>query len=260
MSDQWLILFTLVFARVGGLVMTAPIFGAGAVPLRVRVLLAAALTLLVAPVLWQGPVARIDGPMQYFVLLGGEAIVGACLGLGVLLLVHGMTMAGALISHAGGLSMAETFDPALEEDLPQYSRLLLLTAVCVFFLLGGHRALLAGLLDTFRTIPPGSGALPDSLAEGFSALAVQSFSLGIRAAAPALTALLLATLVLGLIGRTLPQLNVLAVGFGLNALLAFAALGLTLGVVVWTFADQIAPALETIFDTLKTPLRTEWLS
>ena len=53
--------------------------------------------------------------------------------------------------------------------------------------------------------------------------------LGIRAAAPAVTALLLASLILGLVGRTLPQLNVLSMGFGLNAMLAFAALGLTLG-------------------------------
>ena len=261
MNDQWLILFTLVFARVGGLVMTAPIFGAGgAVPARVRVLLTAALTLLVVPVLWQGPIARIDNPAQYFVLLGGEAIVGACLGLGILILVHGMTMVGAVISHASGLSIAETFDPVLEENTPQFSRLLFLLAVCVFFLLGGHRVAMAGLLDTFRTIPPGSGVLPGSLAEGFSTLAGQSFSLGIRAAAPALTALLLATLILGLIGRTLPQMNVLALGFGLNSLLAFAALAVTLGVATWAFADQIAPALETILDALKTPLRTEWLT
>ena len=80
-------------------------------------------------------------------------------------------------------------------------------AVCVFFLLGGHRAAMAGLLDSFHAIPPGSGAAPRSLAEGLSTLVGQSFSLGIRAAAPALTALMLATLVLGLIGRTLPQLK-----------------------------------------------------
>ena len=71
-----------------------------------------------------------------------------------------------------------------------------------------------------------------------------------------MTALLLATLILGLIGRTLPQLNILTLGFGLNALLAFAALGLTLGAAAWAFQDQIQPAMETIFDALKTPLRS----
>ncbi len=261
MDERWLILFPLVFARVGGLVMTAPIFGAGgAVPVRVRVLLTAALTLLVVPVLWQGPALRIESLPQYAVLLGGEAIVGACLGLGIMVLVHGMTMAGSVIAQASGLSLAETFDPAIEENVPQFSRLLFLLAVCVFFLVGGHRAAMAGLLDTFRTIPPGSGALPPSLSEGLSTLVSQSFSLAIRAAAPALTALLLATLILGLIGRTLPQMNVLALGFGLNTLLAFAALAATFGIIAWAFADQIAPALETIFNALKTPFRSEWLT
>ena len=79
-------------------------------------------------------------------------------------------------------------------------------------------------------------------------------------AAPAVTSLLLATLVLGLIGRTLPQLNILALGFGLNSLLAFAALGLTLGAAAWAFQDQIQPAMQTIFNALKTPLKLEWMS
>jgi len=82
----------------------------------------------------------------------------------------------------------------------------------------------------------------------------------VRAAAPALAALILATLILGLIGRTLPQLNVLALGFGANSLLAFATGAVTFGIVVWAFADQIALALELIFDSLKTPLRMEWLA
>ena len=98
------------------------------------------------------------------------------------------------------------------------------------------------------------------MGEGFTTLVSLSFALAIRVAAPAVTALLLANLILGLIGRTLPQLNVLALGFGLNSLLAFAALGLGLGVAAWAFQDQIQPAMEAIFDALKTPLRTEWMS
>ena len=78
-----------------------------------------------------------------------------------------------------------------------------------------------------------------------------SFSLGVRVAAPVVTSLLLATLILGLIGRTLPQLNIFALGFGLNALLAFAALALTFGAAAWAFQDQIEPAMKTIFDALQ---------
>jgi flagellar biosynthesis protein FliR len=260
MNDHWFILFTFVFARVAGLTMTAPIYGTAAVPLQVRLLLASALSLLVTPAEWHGSMAAFHGPVQYFTLLGAEAAIGACLGLGVLVLVHSLTLAGELISRAGGVAMAEAFDPTLDQEVPLFSRLLFLVATSVFLCIGGHRMVMAGLMDTFRTFPPGSGQFPCSLADSFTTLVTQSFSLGIRAAAPALTALLVATLILGLISRTLPQLNILAVGFGLNALLAFAAVALTLGVAAWAFADQIQPMLETIFDALKTPLRTEWLS
>ena len=121
-------------------------------------------------------------------------MIGACLGLGVLILIQGMTLAGELISQASGLKLAEVFDPALDEEVPLFSRLMFLVTVSVFVCLGGHRLVMAGLLDTFQTIPPGGGGFPASLAEGFVTLVSLSFELGIRAAAPAVTALLLATL------------------------------------------------------------------
>jgi flagellar biosynthetic protein FliR len=259
MDETRFILFTLVLARVAGLTMTAPIYGTNEVPLRVRVLLAAALALLIVPSQWHAAIPYPGNAVQYLVLLGSEATIGACLGLGVLILIHGMTLAGELVGQVSGLKLSEVFDPALDQDVPLFSRLMFLMTVSVFVCLGGHRMVMAGLLDTFQTIPPGNGRFPASLAEGFVTLVSQSFALGIRAAAPAVMALLLASLILGLVGRTLPQLNVLSMGFGLNALLAFAVLGLTLGAAMWAFQDQIQPALETIFDALRTPLRTRWL-
>jgi flagellar biosynthesis protein FliR len=260
MTDGKFILFTLVLARVSGLTMTAPIYGGNDVPLRVRAVLAAALALLVIPSQWQATIEYPGNAVHYMVLLGGEALIGACLGLGVLILIHGMTLAGQLVGQASGLGLAEVFDPALDENVSLFSRLMFLVTVAVFLCIGGHRMVMAGLLDTFQTIPLGSGRFPSSLTDGFVTLVTQSFALGIRAAAPAVTALLLATLILGLAGRTLPQLNVLSMGFGVNAMLAFAALGLTLGAAVWAFHDQIQPTLETILDSLKTPLQAKWLS
>jgi flagellar biosynthesis protein FliR len=260
MNDAKLILLTLVLARVAGLTMTAPVFGTAAVPLHVRAFLAAALTLLVAPSQWHVAIEQPGNIVHYLVLLGGEALIGVCLGLGVLILVHSMTLAGEMIGQVSGLRLSDLLDPELDENVPLFSRLMFLLTVAVFLCLGGHRMLMAGLLDTFRTIPPGSGASSRSMAEGFVLLVSQSFSLGVRAAAPAVTALLLATLALGLIGRTLPQLNILSLGFGLNAMLAFAALGLTLGAAVLAFQDQIQPALEALLQSLHTPLRMEWFS
>jgi flagellar biosynthetic protein FliR len=260
MSDEKFILFTFVVARVAGLTMTAPIYGTKETPLQVRILLAMALSLLILPSQWHAAVGNPGNPVYYLLLLGSEAIIGASLGLGILVLLHGMTVAGGLIGQASGLTMADVFDPTLNENVPLFSRLFFLVTVAVFVCLGGHRLVMAGLLDTFRTIPPGSGGFPSSLVDGFVTLVSLSFSLGVRAAAPAVTALMLATLILGLVGRTLPQLNILSVGFGLNALLAFATVGLTLGAAAWAFQDQVEPALETILNALHTPLQAEWMS
>ena len=158
------------------------------------------------------------------VLLGSEAAIGALPGLGRLILVHGMTLAGELISQASGLRMAEVFDPTLDEKVPLFSRLLFLVAVSMFLCIGGHRLVMAGLLDTFRTIPPGSGQFSRSLADGIMTLVGQSFSLGIRVAAPAVTALLAATLDPGPHQADAAAIEHFEPGLRLNAMLAFAVL------------------------------------
>ena len=114
--------------------------------------------------------------VQYLVLLGGEALIGACLGLGVLILIHGMTLAGGLVGQASGLTLSDVFDPTLDENVPLFSRLMFLVTVSVFVCMGGHRMVMAGLLDTFRTIPPGSASIPGSLGDIFVTLVSQSFS------------------------------------------------------------------------------------
>jgi flagellar biosynthetic protein FliR len=254
------VLFTLVLARVGGLVATAPIFGTSAVPMRVRALLALALALIVTPLQHSLTFAQVGSLPNYALLIGGEAILGAFLGLGVMIFVYAMGLAGELVGYAGGLTISDVLDPSVEENIPHFSRFLILLSVCVFLCIGGHRIVMAGLLDTFQAIPPGRFAEPKAMLEASTALVTQSFSLGVRAAAPTMTALLLATIALGLISRTLPQLNVLSLGFGLNAMLTFAVLGLTLGAAIWAFQDEIGPALQTILDALQTPIRNEWLT
>jgi flagellar biosynthetic protein FliR len=258
-NAEKLLLFSLVLTRVSGLTMTAPIYGTSGVPAQVRALLAVVLALLITPTQWDVAVASPQTLPMYLVLVGGELLIGLCLGLGIVVLFSGAQLAGELVSYVSGLMMAEIYDASSDSSVPIFSQLMYLVALAVFVGIGGHRIVMAGVLDTFASIPPGSGVLPDSMAATFVTLVTQSFSLAIRAAAPIVTALLLATLVMGLISRTVPQLNVLMLGFGLNAFLTLAVLSLTLGAAAWAFQDQVEPALETILEALKAPLRRELL-
>ncbi len=253
------ILFSLVLTRISGLTMTAPIYGGKDIPMQVRALLAVALALLITPTQWHVAVAYPGSMPMFLLYIATELLMGLCLGLGIVVLLSGVQLAGEMIGYTSGLMLADVLDPSVETNVPLFSRLMSLVALAAFVCIGGHRLVMAGLLDTFASIPPGSGAVPVSLGEAFVTLVSQSFHLAIRAAIPVVTALLLATVVMGLISRTLPQLNVMAVGFSLNAMLGIGALALTLGAAVGAFQDQIAPAIELLLDALKSPLQTEWL-
>ena len=218
------LVFTLVLVRVSGLMVTTPIFGSKEIPMQVRALLAMAVAVLIMPSQWNTTVPDPGTTLNYAVIVAGELIIGICLGLGITILFSGIQLAGQMIGRIGGLMLADVFDPSVGTSVPIFSRFLLLICTTVFLLIGGHRMVLAGLLDTFVSMPLGGGSLPASLDQeflgklvaAFELLLTQSFSLGIRAAAPVIVSLLLSTLVMGLISRTLPQLNILAVGFGLN--------------------------------------------
>jgi flagellar biosynthesis protein FliR len=251
LQPERFVLFSLVLTRISGLTMTAPIYGASNIPKQIRALLAIALAVLITPMQLHVSVQYPDGLVQFAVLLAAELLIGLCLGLGIVVLLSGVQLAGEMIGYVSGLMLADALDPTTETNVPLFSHLLYLVTVAVFVCMGGHRMVMGALLDTFANIPPGGGAMPNSIADAFVTLVAQSFDLGIRCAIPVVTALLLASLVMALIARTLPQLNVLVVGFGLNAMLTLATMSLTVGAIAWTFQDQVEQALGMILETLR---------
>jgi flagellar biosynthetic protein FliR len=242
--------FTLVLGRVGALIMTAPIFGNRSIPLQGRALIALMISLLVTPLLAQQSSVDMGNLPVFGKHLLSEVLIGLLFGVGITILLNGIQITGQLISQLGGTAIAEAFDPELEESVSVYSQFFFFLTLTMFVLLDGHRMTMSALLDTFAQLPPGEANLGSDYVAALNTLMSQSFALGIRAAAPAMTALLLATLVLGLIGRTLPQINILAVGFGVNSLLSLGCLFTSIGVIAWAFPQQIGTALDILSDAL----------
>lgn len=246
-------IFTLVLVRIAALAAIAPFFGSAEVPLRVRALLAVAISALVVPLEIDKATAAPATTTAFLIAAGAEALVGLTLGLGVLVLFSAVNVAGQMISQASGMQMAEVFDTGGETQLPVLSKLLFWVTLAVFVTIGGHRHVLAALLDTFEWMPPGQGMVTASVGSAMTSILSQSFVLGVRAAAPAMMALVLATLILGLAGRTLPQLNVMSLGFSLNTLVTLGAICLALGTAAWTFQEPLEPVLESLSDALRSP-------
>jgi len=244
-------IFTLVLARVGALIMSAPIFGSRAVPLQARVLITLSITLLVTPLVTSTAPTDMTNLLTYARYLASEALIGVLLGFGVTLLLTGIQLTGQIISQLGGMALANVFDPTLDSNISIYSQLFYFLTLAMFVLLDGHRLMMDALLDTYTWLPPGQASLGTTYVEALTTLLTQSFLLGIRAAAPAMTALLLSTLVLGLIGRTMPQINILAVGFGINSLLTLGCLFTTLGAIAWAFPQQASAAIDLILEAVQ---------
>jgi flagellar biosynthetic protein FliR len=245
------VIFTLVLSRVSGLLMTAPIYGTTEVPARIRGLLAFSLALLITPLqtlkLANPPQTLID----FALLVGGEILVGVTIGVGITILFSGVQVAGQVISQMSGLQMADVYNPGFDSSVSVFSQLLFYVALGVFVIIDGHRRVMGALLDTFSWLPPGGSGMPETVTETLTTLIAQSFVLGVRAAAPAMAALLVATLILGLISRTLPQLNIMTLGFGLNSLITLGAICLSIGTVAWTFQDQVEPVLTSLLEALR---------
>ena len=275
--QQILLIFALVLSRIGGLMMIAPIYGTRDVPRRVRVFLAVALAMLITPtqlgVLVDGPEKMaalvidperdVEQPIDWntetgdpgnlinlAVFIVTEILVGMSLGLGIILLFVGVQLAGQVIAQMSGMAMANVLNPTLDVNIPLISQLLNMVTLAVFVASGGHRVVMGALLETFRTLPLGHAVVSKSLVDVLTTLAGESLEFAVRTAAPVATALLLSTLVLGLIGRTLPQLNILAVGFGLNTLISLSTLALSLGAIAMIFETQVELSLDRVLEAL----------
>lgn len=240
----------LVLCRVAALVAIAPAFGAFVLPARIRLLLAAAITVVVAPLCVQTGTTLPQGLAGFALLAGGEMLIGAVLGLGVAILMSSALVAGQLISQLSGVSLSEVLQPESGESTSAHAQLLYLVALAVYVTLGGQRLLIGALLDSFRQLPPGMTASVGSLGETVLTLVTQSFQLGIRGAAPALAALLLSTVAMAIAARSIPQLNVLSLGLGVNSLIAMSVLVASIGLTAHLLGNQLEPTLASVLQSI----------
>ena len=251
LSLEQFLAFVVVLTRMSGLMLAAPVFGSREVPAQVRALLAFALSLVVLPTQWTALVSSPRNLVDLALLVAGELLIGFTLGLGVMTMFAGVQIGGQIISQTGGVSAADIFNPGFDTSVPVISQFYYMFALAVFLLIGGHQQVLGALLETFRTLPPGSATVTDSVVTSVVQLITQSFALGVRTAAPATTALLLATLVLGLVSRTLPQLNLMALGFGLNAVVMLILLAIGMSALAWLVEYELPEVMEVVEEAIE---------
>jgi flagellar biosynthetic protein FliR len=227
----------MVLFRLTGIFLLAPMFGSSSIPRLVKVMLVVGLSLCVYPMLMgTGQVATaslvgiIDASgidlWRLAPLIAGELLLGYVVGYCASLPLIGMQLGGQIMDQQMGVSAGGVFNPELDAEMGVAGQVLFMSGLAIFLVVGGHHAILLTLIGSFEAIPIGMFVAPPeapgSLGTGVSihdgvhlvlGLLTVAFDMALRIAAPMLCILFLLRVAMGFIGRTVPQMNILSVGF-----------------------------------------------
>lgn len=225
--EAWLAAFLWPFLRIAALMVSEPLLGHRAIPIRLRLGFALLLAMLVAPGLPPPPAVGLASAAGLMVAVQ-QILIGLAMGFSMRLLLAAVEMAGSVVGLTMGLGFATFYDPQNSAQVPVLAQFTGLLAILVFFAMDGHLMVIAALVESFHVLPVAPQLLA---AAGFQAVAAAGgriFTLGVLLALPVLAALLIVNAALGVMSRAAPQLNLFAVGFPLTLLAGFAVLFLSL--------------------------------
>ena len=213
--------------RISAFLLAGPFFSLTGLNLRIRVSLILILTWLMFPLI---DIPDIN-PFS-FGAVGGifhEVLVGGLMGLTLQVVIAALVVAGQAIAGSMGLSMANMIDPNLG-NVPSLSQFFLIIGTLLFLALGGHLIMLSVLFSSFQLIPIASGAFSANMIVAFLTWSSEIFIGAVVIAFPIMIGLLLVNVMLGLVSRAAPSLNVFAIGFPALIPLGLGMLLLTMAI------------------------------
>ena len=211
--------------RISALLVAAPIFSLRAVNLRIRIVLALAITWLVYPLHDWPTLDPLSAPG--LMEIGNQLMIGLLMGLMLQIVTSSILIAGQSIANAIGLSMATMIDPNMG-NVPVISQFLLVLATLVFVGLGGHAMLMGLVVESFNTLPIGKSLVADVAWRQLVVWSSMLFLGALLTALPVMVALLLINIGLGIATRAAPSLNIFSVGFPAMIFAGFGVLVLAL--------------------------------
>ena len=227
--------------RVGGFLMVVPVFGNQLVSPRVRVALAFAIAMAIAPSLHAAPLL-LDINLQLVLSAALQLLAGIGLGFAATVFFQLFVVAGQFLGMQMGLGFAALVDPGNGVQVTVWSQFFLMFVTLMFLVMNGHLVLLQVLIEGFRVHPLGLAVDVSTFAQQLAALGGWMFAGGVLIALPAVVALLVVNLAFGVMSRSAPQLNVFSLGFPFSLLFGL--------VFVWVALSSWPPLFERFANEL----------
>ena len=220
----------LIALRVGGLVVSSPIFGRVNVPSRVKIGLVAALSFLFFTIFPQTTVMQFSTLSGFLVVCAGELLLGVALAFVTNIFFTLTFTAGQLIDMQIGFGIVNVYDVQNNTQIPMVGNILNLILLLVFFIVNGHQQLVAIVYLTIEKMPVGTLVFSPGI--GLAALEVfaRSFLLGVMVGLPIIASGLTLEIILGVVMRMVPQIHMFVVGVPLKMIIGMLVLAATLPV------------------------------
>jgi flagellar biosynthetic protein FliR len=211
----------LTLIRVSGIVVFAPLLSSSALPVRAKVVFAAAVAFLLAPLVGSLPATHTE---LGFGSVMGELAVGLVYGLVLALLNEALLFAGEIVGLQLSFSAVNLMDPTSSIQTPLMNDLFQMMGTLVLIAAGLDRILLASLVRSFRVVPLGSYIFWSGTAHAIVQAAGGIFLAAVELAAPVLAATMLVEIAVALLSRLSPQLPVMSLTVPLKTLVGFGVL------------------------------------
>lgn len=239
--------FALVFCRVGAILFLMPTIGESYISPRVRLLFALLMTLVVTPVLADSLPSMPPGIAELAVLILTEILIGLFLAQIMRILVSALSTAGTVIAFVTGFSNAMLFNPLISTQGSLHSVLLSMLGSVMILATDVHHLMLRAAVDSYQLFTPGVMPVVGDMANTVARTVADSFLMGMQLASPFLLLSIMYNILLGLLARLMPQLQVFFIGLPLQILMGLTALALAVsGMMIWFlryYTEAISPFL-----------------
>ena len=251
-SETEILFFGLVLVRMTSFVVSWPVFGVETISPQIKVLFATALTLVLFPTMqWdQAQVHAVQGNL--ILLVAREAFIGVALGYLARFFFFAFRVSGEMVAQAMGLSSAAVFNPSMGGQSTSIEQFYVGLVTLFYLAVNGHHYLIRGLVQSFKWVPAATMSLNVSQFTGIGHMTQEVIELGLRFSAPIVISILVINVVLGVLGKTVPQLNVLVTSFPINILVGFFILLVTLPMLMDQMGDFLALSTARVFQMVKT--------
>ena len=244
-------LFLLVLARMTGIFSNTPFWGSKNIPGHVKIGLSFIFAFIIFPLINKPIITIADNPMAYFLYLAGELIVGLIIGYIAMLILMAIQFAGQLIDMQMGLSMVNVFDPQSSISMPLMGQFKYLLSILVFLALDAHHQRVITLFNSYKVIPLMGFQYSGGFIEYLIYLLQQMFVTAFCLSAPVLGTLFVVDVVLAIMTRTVPQLNIFVLGFPLKIAVGMIVLIIIIPLYITLLSNLFDQMFRDIFTVLK---------